>query len=114
MNAVKHHGFHLNEKKTTLSYRKNKPEAVGLELSRNKPRLPQSTIDKVMDILNECHLIGCAKVQECYDLDAFGNRKKLKPSIEGRIRWVEKYGHSEVVQMWKLYNKIDWSDLVAE
>jgi hypothetical protein len=106
--AIRPHGFNLNMDKTTFTVRNNKPEIVGLEVSHRKPCLPQIVIDKILTILIECKESGVSVVQAAYECDAFGRLKKLKPSLEGKIRRVEQYGHKEAGEMRNLFNSIAW------
>jgi hypothetical protein len=108
--AIKHHGFTLNESKTAFTARSNIPEIVGLAVAGKTPHLPQAVIDKIISILTECKVSGVAVIQANYECDAFGWIKNLKPSLEGRVKRVEQYGHKEAVLMRELFDAIDWDE----
>lgn len=106
--AVEWHGFVLNDDKTKICYRKNDPIAVGLELSGSVPRIPQVVVDKIINLLNECKSYGFQIVQSKYEVNRLGKPKNLKASLAGKIKRLEKYGHSAADEMWEIFNSIDW------
>ena len=110
IDAVKYHGFKINNEKTCFNVRSNKPVVVGLDVSGHEPMLPQVTVDKLKDILLTCQHSGWQLAQSNYECDVFGRQKRLQLSLEGKLMRVEKYKHKEAKEMRGIYNSIDWNN----
>jgi hypothetical protein len=111
--AVSFNKFKLSNKKTSFEIRSNSPVVVGLNIAGEKPVLPQIYIDKLKDILLECHHSDWHIVQQNYDCDPFGKKKDLKLSLQSKIDRVTKYGHKESGELQYIFNSIDWDKLPA-
>lgn len=111
--AVSRHGFRLNNKKTTFTPRCYGPKVLGLELSDRTPRVPAEIIAKIVDILEECRLNGPEVVQENYETNVFGKPRNLEASLNGRIRYVEKYNPEDGTRLRGLFNSVAWTPSIV-
>jgi RNA-directed DNA polymerase len=104
---VKRCGFKVNNKKTKFLIRHERPIICGLEMHNRHPRVPFVVIDTVRNILQSCLIIGVRETQADYEL-GLNRSKNFKQSLQGRIRYIAKYNKKEGVELFRLYNQIDW------
>lgn len=106
LGTVKKNGFKTSHRKTNFKHRSEQPHVLGLNVSKDKPRVPNVLIIKVMDILLDCLNNGPDLVQELYDMDNFGKRKNLSTSLKGKIDFIERYNPVDAKELRKVYRKI--------
>lgn len=106
LGAIKPHGFQLNYKKTAYHVRLNNPIIVGLDVSCKNPHIPPFVIDKIREILYECKNSGIEVVQLAYESDSFDRKKDLNSSLNGKIRYIERYNKNDGAELMELYNSI--------
>ena len=107
--AVKPHGFRINNSKTTANHRSENPIVVGLDVRKDKPRVPQFVVEKVKGILIECVESGVSTVQAAYEPDCLGRSKNLKASLYGKISFISSYNPIEGKELKELFDGISWT-----
>ena len=104
--AFKANKFNISNKKTKAAHRSENPTVLGLHVGKHKPKIPEVVISKIKDILLECKENGVRAVQNIYETDAFGRRKKLEPSLRGKIRYIERYNEQDGKELMELFNDV--------
>jgi RNA-directed DNA polymerase len=104
--AVKFHGFKISNKKVYTCHRSENPNVLGLQVGKAKPTIPPQVINKISSILDDCRSFGVEFVQDYYETDGFGRKKKLKESLQGKIRHVETYNPADAKKLMELFAEI--------
>jgi hypothetical protein len=106
--SAKPFGFIVNNKKTRFEVRKERPVVVGLDVSRKSLHVPLIQIHEIERLLTKCETEGAAIVQSTYDPKGEGKIKDLQSSMNGRIRFVEKYdpklAEGLLIRMQQIFN----------
>lgn len=105
--AIKHHGLKVNNRKTTFVPRQHCSKVLGFDVSGEKPRVPASTIKRIEDIILDCKACGVEVVRIAYD---YGD-KNIKLSLDGHVRYIERYNPKDGVKLRGLLNEVDWNCL---
>jgi RNA-directed DNA polymerase len=109
--SAKPFGFIVNNKKTRFEVRKERPVVVGLDVSRKSPHVPLVQIHEIERLLTKCETEGTAMVQPTYDPKGEGKIKDLQSSLNGRIRFVEKYDLKLAEGLLQRLQAINWDNL---
>jgi RNA-directed DNA polymerase len=101
--AVKFHGFKISNRKVNACHRSENPIVLGLQIRKTKPTIPPQVIEMIFNILNDCRSFGVEFVQDYYETDSFGRKKKLKESLFGKIKYIETYNPTDAKQLLELF-----------
>jgi RNA-directed DNA polymerase len=101
--AVKFHGFKISNRKVKSWHRSENPIVLGLQIRKTRPTVPPQVIKQIFNILNDCKTFGIEFVQDYYETDGFGRKKKLRESLLGKIKYIETYNPTDAKQLFELF-----------
>lgn len=89
LTSIEKNHFILNEEKEKFSRRKDKPEIVGLSITKHRPYVPLRIVNKIEEFIFVIKQSGYSKLKELYPEDF--KKNDVKTSLLGKIRHIEKF-----------------------
>jgi hypothetical protein len=109
--TVQSHGFIVNKNKTKFVPRdardeRKKPIVTGLRVDRKSPHVPPIRIHAIEYLLNKCEVEGPLAAQQIYDSENGRRTKDFQSSLQGQIKFVEKYDNKQALELRKRLDAI--------
>jgi hypothetical protein len=105
--SIQKNGFIINTRKMKLRRRDQIPQAVGLNLNKHNPYVPQKIIDHIKFVIIFTSKYGTAITSEVFSEEFKG--KDLQKSLVGKIKFVSEFNLADAKYLNDLMRSVNWT-----